>query len=658
MGGFAAFRRKLIRLRALFNPDDVPATVVEDLAVDANRAWSHGYAEVAVTGFWAIARRLPRLLRLTLRMAADTSRPRTVWMLTLQAVSGICQAVSLFATTNVLGALFASRPTPDRVTAALPSLVVIGCFTALQSGASSVGSLLVAQLSPRMDAVALLRLQQLVTEVELAAFDSAGWMDAETRAERGAVSPRYLLQATVRVMRGAVAIAAATAVLALIHPLLVPLLLLTIAPKVWAEIRSARLDFAVFVRQAEGRRRQNQISNLGQNIGYAPEVRALGLAAYLTGRYKRLADLLAAENSALHRAEALSNMLGDTLSGIAMAGAYAVLLMLLFGGWIPLAAGGTAFFAIGRTQSALMTLVTFTNDLYAEGLYFDAFEEFRARAEKHLPSPATAPAPRGFAEIRVEDVSFTYTGATRPAVSRASLTIKAGQVVALVGENGAAKTTMAKLLGRQYLPDSGRILWDGADTAAMDPEMLRSQIAYIAQDGMRAAFSALENIRIGAWRTAVGLDGEAAVVSAAQASGAHDFISALPLGYATLMDRSLTAGTNVSGGQWQRVALARGLLKDAALVLADEPTAHLDAAAEIEFYQRLRSYGGTVVLVTHRMNAVRSCADYIFVIEDGTVTAHGTHGELLDHGDNWYAAAFRLQQNSFTADRETGDVHG
>lgn len=643
-----AQRRRLARLRAMFDPDDVPQTVVDDLAGDPlNRTFASGYAQLAVVGFWTVARRLPMLVRTSLVLAAAASRRRTVLMLSMQAVAGVCQAVGLFATTNVLASLFRAGTTPDRVVAALPALAVIAAFTAVQAAANGVASMLSSQITPRMDANALMRLQELCTQVELEAFDQAGWMDDESRAERGAVSPKYLLQATVKVMRGAITIGSATAVLALISPLLLPLLLVTIAPQMWASVRMARLEYKVWIRQIEGRRRQNIIAQLGQNLYSAADVRSLSLSAYLVSRYRRLSELYLAEGQALTRAESLSQMAGDALSGIAMGGVYVTLFLLLWNGWLPLATGGTAFIAIGRAQSALQNLVSYANSIYAEGLYLDGYQSFIARAESHLPPAATADTPAGFKEIAVEDVTFRYAGAERAALEGASFTITAGTVVALVGENGAAKTTLAKLLGRLYLPESGQIRWDGVDIATVDADLLRAQIAFIAQDQVRFPLSARENIRIGAWMDSQAHD---RVPDSARRAGAEEFIAGLPSGYDTLMDRSLTSGTGVSGGQWQRMALARGIIKDAALVIADEPTSHLDAAAEIEFYRSLRDYGGTVILVSHRMNAVRSCADVIVVIEGGRIAAMGTHDELMADADGWYRRAFTLQQNSFNAD--------
>jgi len=644
------------RIRALFSADAVPHHEFDDLAADPYVAtWTRGYAEVAAASFWSNARRMPDLLRLTLRTAAGQSRWRVVTLLVLQLLSGVFQALGLLATTGVLAALFTGRPTPDRIAAALPSLILIASFTAATALASSVSSLMQSQLSPAMDAAALARIQELCTGVELVAFDQAGWFDEENAAERGAVSPHYMLQATVRILAGLATVGSAILVVAFVNPVLLPLILITIVPRWWAAVRVARMDYKVFVRQSEGRRRVNQIAYIGQSIQQAAEVRALSMSPYLAGRYRRISRRILAENIALQRAETMSEILGDGIAGIAVAGVYTVLGLLLWQGKIPLAAGGTAVIAIGRAQASLMQMIVSVNSLFAEGLYFDGYLKFCKKAEALLPAPGTVSVPDDFATITVEDVTFTYEGAEKPALCSASLTIARGQVVALVGENGAAKTTLAKLLGRGYLPDAGTIRWDGLDTAHMDPNELRRRIAYIGQDGARFPFTARENIRVGDWST----DDEAAIQAAAEASGAHDFITALPNGYATLMDRSLSWGTNISGGQHQRINLARGFYRHGVLVIADEPTSNLDAAAEIDFYNRLRSYGGTIVMVTHRLNAVQACADHIYVLEHGRISAHGTHEELMaDPDGGWYRDCYLLQQNSFTtrADPSSGSA--
>ncbi|MEY9861438.1 ATP-binding cassette subfamily B protein [Catenulispora sp. GAS73] len=643
----AAGPSRLARTKALFSVDAVQRYDVDDLAADPYVAtWTRGYVEAASSTFWKIAGRMPTLLRLTLRLAAEQSRWRVVTLLSVQALSGVFQALGLLATTGVLAALFTGRPTADRIGSALPSLILIAVFTAATALATGISSLMQSQLSPAMDSQALTRIQELCTGVELAAFDEVGWFDAENQAERGAVSPHYLLQAVVRILGGLATVGSAVFVVTLVHPILLPLVIVTIVPRWWAAVRVAKMDYKVFIRQSEGRRRVNQIANIGQSISQAAEVRALALSGYLVGRYRRISRHIVAENRALQRAETLSEMLGDTIAGIAVAAVYVVLGLLLWRNIIPLAAGGTAVIAIGRAQSSLLQLVTSANALFAEGMYFDGYLTFCRHAEQALPKPGSAEVPENFETITVQDVSFAYTGSDKPALTGASLTIRRGQVVALVGENGAAKTTLAKLLGRGYLPDTGTICWDGIDTAEMDPDQLRRRIAYIGQDGNRYPFTASENIRVGDWQRE---EEDGAIQAAAEASGAHDFITNLPNGYNTLMDRSLSWGTNISGGQHQRINLARGFYRQGQLVIADEPTSNLDAAAEIAFYNKLRSYGGTIVMVTHRLNAVQACADHIYVLEHGRISAHGTHAELMaDAAGGWYRGSYLLQQNSFT----------
>ena len=426
--GLAAPRhrpRGFRRIRDLFSPDAVPRHEVDDLASDPYVAtWTRGYAEVAAASFWSNARRMPALVRLTLRTAAEQSRWRVVTLVVLQALSGVFQALGLLATTGVLAALFTGRPTPDRIEAALPSLILITAFTAATALASSISSLMQSQLSPAMDAAALTRIQELCTGVELAAFDQAGWFDAENQAERGAVSPHFLLQATVRILAGLATVGSAILVVAFVNPLLLPLILATIVPRWWAAVRVARMDYKVFVRQSEGRRRVNQIAYIGQSIQQAAEVRALSLSPYLAGRYRRISRRIVAENIALQRAETMSQMLGDTIAGIAVAAVYAALGLLLWKGLIPLAAGGTAVIAIGRAQASLMQMISSVNSLFAEGLYFDGYLQFCKRAEALLPAPGTIPVPQEFATITVEEVTFSYEGADKPALREATLTTR------------------------------------------------------------------------------------------------------------------------------------------------------------------------------------------------------------------------------------------
>jgi len=636
------------RMTRMFDVDAVPVTVVDDMAPDP-AGWSAGYADTAETGYRTVARRLPMLIATSLRLAAEASKPRTIALLAVQTASSLAGAFSLYATTDVLAPLFGAGATPDRIRAALPSMLIVLVLTASRSLCDSLAKAFAQQLGPMMDAKATIRLQELCTRAELVAFDKADWVDASQRAERGSISARSMLVVTQQVLQSLATLIGVAGVLAVLHPVLVPLLLLSVVPRWWAAVRVARLDYKVFVRWVEGRRRQNLLTGLSVTTTSAAAVRSLSLSGYLVERYRALTDAYLTERLRLVRAETSSMVAGNAIAGLFTGVVYAVLALLLWRQAIPLAVGGTAYLAVSRVQQALLSLAMDINELYAEGLYLEDYRSFCDDAAGHLPPVGDEPTPEDFQEIVAENVVFTYQGAKASAVAGVSLRVKRGQVVAFVGENGAAKTTMAKLLARLYLPDSGRISWDGHDSAAMDVEALRSRIAFVDQDHTRFPFTAKENIRIGEW-TAEPVPER--IEQAARHAGAHQFISTLPRGYDTLLERSLSGGLSVSGGQWQRLALARGFFRRASLVIADEPTSSLDAAAEAAFYHRLREYGGTIVMITHRLGNVAECADYIYVFADGLVAEHGTHAELMA-ANGWYARSYRLQRSSF----EKGDSH-
>jgi ATP-binding cassette subfamily B protein/ATP-binding cassette subfamily C protein len=252
---------------------------------------------------------------------------------------------------------------------------------------------------------------------------------------------------------------------------------------------------------------------------------------------------------------------------------------------LPLAAAGTAVLAIRSAQSSLNTLLYAVNQCYEEGLYFSDYLAFCADAARRIPAPGIRPAPADFNRITADAVTFTYPCSSQPALREVSIEIRRGEVVALVGENGSGKTTLAKILAGLYRPDSGTVRWDQTAIADVDQEPLREQIAVIAQDHANWPLTVRHNI-------AMGRGGDlAALARAAQASDADTVIEKLPHGYDTLLDRHFKDGVELSGGQWQRIAAARGFYRSAPLLIMDEPTAALDARAEyalFSFHPRAR----------------------------------------------------------------------
>jgi ATP-binding cassette, subfamily B, bacterial len=281
------------------------------------------------------------------------------------------------------------------------------------------------------------------------------------------------------------------------------------------------------------------------------------------------------------------------------------------------------------------------NSCYEDGLYFSDYLTFCADATGRIEAPGTAAAPGRFGRLAAVDVSFSYPGEASPALRGVSIEIGAGEVVALVGENGSGKTTLAKVMAGLYRPDSGTVLWDQTATADMDPRQLREQVAVIAQDHANWPLTVRHNIAMG--RSA----DPARLAAAAAASGADTVIEGLPRGYDTLLARQFKDGAELSGGQWQRVAVARGFCRDAPLLIMDEPTAALDARAEATLFASVRRHaeGRSILIITHRLASVRH-ADRIYVLSDGQVIEQGGHGELMRLGGQ-YAELYQLQASQY-----------
>jgi ATP-binding cassette, subfamily B, bacterial len=318
-----------------------------------------------------------------------------------------------------------------------------------------------------------------------------------------------------------------------------------------------------------------------------------------------------------------------------------VLGVLLSIGWIGLPAAGTAVLAIQLATSSLSGLLLSVNQCYESGLYFRDYLDFCAEAERSQPRTGTEPVPPRFSLIKASRIGFTYPGAARPALDDVSIEIGRGEVIALVGENGSGKSTLAKLLAGLYEPTVGDITWDGLPMAAMNREQLRDRISVIMQDFTRWPMTALENITMGRPRDDVLL------AVAAVAAGTDGVVGTFPAGYDTRLDRRFRGGIEPSGGQWQRIAIARGFYRDSALLICDEPTSALDPRAEHALFDMIRSHaaGRTILLITHRLASVRH-ADRIYVLDRGRVVEHGQHDQLMANGA-LYADLYNLQASAY-----------
>jgi ATP-binding cassette subfamily B protein/ATP-binding cassette subfamily C protein len=574
---------------------------------------------------------------------AWAANPRdAVATIVLSLLSGVFTAFGLLATTGVLQALFSAQPTPERVKAALPALLLVGgaatIRTCLQAGANWAQS----RLEPQVSLIAEEQLFDLTSRVALVAYDDPDFHDELQRAQaRGVAIADMVVASTIDVLTGAIGIAAAAGVLGVLHPVLLPLLVLAVVPDAWAAVRAARMRHATMFGLIPAARRKWIIGELLADRDCAGEVRSFTMRAFLMGMYDRVARAQQRVLLRLARRQTVARVLGEAAGGVGTAAVYIALGLLLAAGAVPLAVAGTAVLAIRSGQSSLANLIYATNRLYENGLYFTDYLDFCAQARARVPAPAVREAPERFDEITAHDVTFTYPGAEAPALNGVTVTLRRGEVVALVGENGSGKTTLSKIFAGLYTPDGGRVTWDDADLREVSAEDLRRHIAVIAQDHTRWPLTARQNITMGTDK------GEDALVVAAEVAGADQVVAELPHGYATLLDRRFKDGEELSGGQWQRIAVARGFYRDAPLLICDEPTAALDARAEHALFDRIRRHadGRTVLLITHRLASVRY-ADRIYVLDHGKVVEQGTHADLIAL-DGLYADLYNLQASAY-----------
>jgi ATP-binding cassette subfamily B protein len=624
----------------------------------------------SVTGTTAA---LPQVLRLVWEASPAT----TVGLFITTAIAGLVPAASAYISRSLVnavvqGILINHQHLPDRETFASvgapssfliwhsPTFTAVGMIVflaVLQLAVFAVSALLntLRNISQQLlqNSVSM-RIQLMVMEkaatLDLAFYEDPASYDLLRRAQNDSISRPVLMIATVfGLVQTLLTFATMIALLIVVSPLLALLALVSPIPAFIADTRYGWRGYNIARWGSRLMRRMNYLVSLVTTDSFAKEVKLFGLGGYFIERYRLIANAFYSSQRGQLVRRYLTGFAWGNLSTIATSVTYLYVALQAIAGRLTLGDLTLYTQAAMSVQSSIQSILGGFSGMYEHNLYLNNLYELMAmQPSMAVPAkPAEVPQPlRG--EIRFDDVSFAYPGADKNAVTDLSFTVKAGETLAVVGRNGAGKTTLFKLICRLYDPSGGRILIDGIDLRDFEPDQLRRQIGAMFQDYVDYQATASENIGLGNVPEIADRD---AVVSASKQAGSDELIANLPEGYDTALGKWFDAGVNLSGGEWQKVALARAFMReDARILLLDEPTSALDAQAEYDLFERLRSltHGRTAVYISHRFSTVRR-ADRIIFLEHGRLVEEGTHQELI-RLDGRYARLFRMQAAAYTGE--------
>ncbi len=487
-------------------------------------------------------------------------------------------------------------------------------------------------------------------QLSLVHFEDSEFYDKLTRARREASSrPLGLVQQNFQALRNVLTMAGYIALLSSFSPWLVLVLLLATVPAFASEAAFSKRGFRLRNKRAPEARQLNYLEYVMANDEHAKEVKLFGLGSMLMGRYRSLAERLFAEDRDLAIKRTVWGFSLSMLSTVAFYSCYAIIALSTVKGSLSLGDMTLYLVAFRQGQQSFQSILSAVGGMYEDTLYMsNLFDYLSIPVTQVLPprDPAAGEVVRAEQGIRFEDVSFRYPGAKTFALEGINLFIPRGQSLALVGQNGAGKTTFIKLLTRLYQPTSGRVLLDGRDLTTWDDTSLRKRIGVIFQDFAQYYFVLRENVGVGSVEH---MEDVPRIDNAIERGGAQELVGTLASGLETQLGRWFTGGVELSGGQWQKVALARAFMRqEADILVLDEPTAALDAEAEHAVFQRFRelSEGRTTIVISHRFPTVRM-ADRIIVVEKGRVIEEGNHDVLVAKGGR-YAQLFALQAQGYS----------
>lgn len=583
-----------------------------------------------------------RLIPRFLALVNETHRGYAAGIVALRLVLAFRPAVQLYIGKLIIDAVLAN------VGAESPDWSLIFVYVAFELAVALVGdvmqravNLLESLLGDLFSNRLSVQIMEHAGAMDLERFEDPEFYDSLERARRQTVGRIGLLSLVLTMGQNLITLASLMAILVTYNVWLLVLLVVAVLPSFVGETHFAGLSYSLLFRWTPERRELDYLRYVATSDETAKEVKLFGLSDFFTRRYEALADQYYDANKELATRRAVSGGLLIALSTVAYYVANGFVIIDTVLGRHTLGDLTMLVGSFQRSRALITSVLLRSADMYEQSLFLQDLFTF-LETEPHASSkPGAPPVPRPITTgFELKNVGFRYPGTDTWALRGVSFSLAPGERIALVGENGAGKTTLVKLLARLYDPSEGRILLDGRDLREYDVETLRRAIGVIFQDFVRYDMLLRENIAVGRIEA---LDDMPRIEEAAKRSLADQVAEMLDDGFDHMLGRRFDGGVNLSGGEWQKVGLARAYMRDAQILILDEPTAALDARAEYEVFQRFTELtrDKMAVLISHRFSTVRM-ADRIVVLEDGHVVEDGTHEELLELGGR-YSELFTLQ---------------
>jgi ATP-binding cassette subfamily B protein len=584
-----------------------------------------------------------------LRFVWQSAKGWTVANGALTAVQGILPLLPLYLMKLMVDAITAAHAAPDKGAAFRHVLLLGGLMGAVTLLASLI-RLIAGVVSEWQAYIVTDHMNDVLLaksiEVDLEFYESARYYDTLHRAQREAPSrPISIVNGLAKIGQNGISLLAIAVLLFSFHWLIAIILFVAVIAGTAVRLKYTGQMYRWQREQTSTERQAGYLNWMLTDSSHAKEIRLFDLGPLFIRRFRDVRRKLRKGRLAIVRRRSIADLAAQTFATAAIYSLYAYLAYQAIGGKITYGDLVMYYQAFQRVQGSIQGILGSLAGLYEDNLFLSNLYEFldlkRTVIEPVQARPVPQPMQSG---IVLDHVSFQYPAGTRKVFEDISLTIRPGEVVALVGENGSGKTTLIKLLCRFYDPTGGTITIDGIDLRQFETKALRREIAIIFQDYAHYHLTARENIWFG--NTTLPPDHEQ-VMAAARRSGADDVIRALPHGYETILGKRFEHGEELSIGEWQKVALARAFMRDAQIIVLDEPTSSMDAKAEYEVFQSFRRLlsGRTAILISHRFSTVRM-ADCIYVLKQGSVIEGGSHEELLKRR-GVYADLFEKQARSY-----------